>query len=207
MHWPLLTNHKLEINECHVLVIRFPEKISNKTAAKQKRMVLIESILKDYTQIPFLIETTGTGKPYLDSAEVHFNISHSQDILVLAISHFPVGIDIEFIKKKDYQRFSSYFWGSDVISVYPKYTKSLAFFQAWTQTEAWVKYHGDTIFNHHSYIPNKLLSRDPITLENCKMVSFMPCVNALVSLCYNKRIETIKLKQLHSSTDIHVNTE
>lgn len=204
MHWPLLTNHKLEANECHVLVIRFPEKISHKIDAKQARMILIESILKDYTQTPFHIETTGAGKPYLDTAEVHFNISHSQDILVLAISHFPVGIDFEFIKKKDYQRFSSYFWESDVISVYPKYMQALAFFQAWTQTEAWVKYHGDTIFNHHGFTPHRLLSRDPITLTSCKIVSFMPYVHSVASLCYDKRIDTIKLKQLHSNSDIYV---
>lgn len=196
MYWPSSTNHQLREEECHILLIHAPEPLCNKTTAKKQRRCLIEAILKDYTKQPFKIDTTGPGKPFLDTKEIQFNLSHSNNILVLAISHFAVGIDIEFMKKKDYQGFSKYFWGVDLITKYPQYAQRLAFFQAWTQTEAWVKYHGETIFNHLDFTPTKLLSRDSLALSSCQMVSFMPCVNAVASLCYDQRIETITLKQL-----------
>lgn len=203
MYLPLLTNHELATSECHLLVVHCPFSLSNKTDAKQKRQELIKTILLKYTKLPFKIETTGPGKPYLDTAEIHFNISHSRNILLIAISHFPIGIDFEFIKKKDYPHFSQYFWGKDLISTYPQYNQPLAFFQAWTQTEAWVKCRGETIFNHAEFIPHNLLSRSPIIFKNYKIVSFMPLVNTIASLCYDKRIKDLKLKQLDWSNVVH----
>lgn len=35
------------------------------------------------------------GKPYLKDCELHFNVSHSGEYLVIAISEKPVGIDIQ----------------------------------------------------------------------------------------------------------------
>jgi hypothetical protein len=200
MHWPLPTSYRLKKNECHLLLIHHPQKLSNKADAKQQRQDLIHAILKKYTLLPFTIEITGSGKPYMNTAELHFNISHSQNILIMAISHYPVGVDFEFIRKKDYSRFSNYFWEKDLISPFPKYLQALAFFQAWTQTEAWVKFHGETIFTHSAFTPNHLLSREPFILGNCQMVSFMPMVNTLASMCYDKRIKSIKLKILNWST-------
>ncbi len=39
------------------------------------------------------------GKPYLKNSEVYFNISHSDDYVISAISHKEIGIDIEKIRK------------------------------------------------------------------------------------------------------------
>ena len=42
------------------------------------------------------IETTPGGKPYLPAVQLHFNLSHSRDMALVAISReAPVGIDLE----------------------------------------------------------------------------------------------------------------
>ncbi len=42
------------------------------------------------------IETTPEGKPYLPAGQLHFNLSHSRDVALVAISReAPVGIDLE----------------------------------------------------------------------------------------------------------------
>lgn len=39
------------------------------------------------------------GKPFLaDSSEIHFNISHSDNWVICAISDLPIGVDIELIR-------------------------------------------------------------------------------------------------------------
>ena len=38
------------------------------------------------------------GKPFAESLSIHFNISHSEDFVVCAVSDTPVGIDIEKIR-------------------------------------------------------------------------------------------------------------
>jgi phosphopantetheinyl transferase len=194
MYWPSFSNTELQKQECHIWVMALNEPISNKSQDKAGRQQLIKSILEKYTKQTFEIETTGPGKPYLNTKEIHFNVSHSKNILVLAISHFPVGIDVEFVKKKDFKRFSEYFWHKDITYNYHKSFQALVFFQAWTQTEAWVKYHGETIFTHQEFHPTQLLTREIITHTNCKMVSFMPMVNCIATLCCNPHINTIKLK-------------
>jgi 4'-phosphopantetheinyl transferase len=40
------------------------------------------------------------GKPYLKNSTMYFNISHSNDYVVLATSHREIGIDIENIERK-----------------------------------------------------------------------------------------------------------
>lgn len=37
------------------------------------------------------------GKPYLEGDQLHFNISHSENLLAIALSNAPVGVDVEKI--------------------------------------------------------------------------------------------------------------
>ena len=41
------------------------------------------------------------GKPFLPYHPIAFNVSHSQQLAMLAISAYPVGVDIEFMKQSD----------------------------------------------------------------------------------------------------------
>lgn len=50
----------------------------------------------DPAQIRFA--RTEKGKPYVLGVEVHFNLSHSGDFVVCAVSDRPVGIDVEQIR-------------------------------------------------------------------------------------------------------------
>jgi phosphopantetheinyl transferase len=59
----------------------------------------LRAILADYLDAPpdsLEIETNPQGKPYLRGDQLHFNLSHSRDIALVAISRrAPVGIDLE----------------------------------------------------------------------------------------------------------------
>lgn len=45
-------------------------------------------------------------KPRFDSEEVFFNLSHSHGVIMLGISHTPIGVDIEKIRDIDYKKFT-----------------------------------------------------------------------------------------------------
>ncbi len=90
----------------------------------------------------FEIKRGEHGKPYFDAADApHFSVSDSGQLWVCAVSDQEVGIDIEEVKKKEYEDLAKRFfteeeaefvrlWGTD------------GFFLVWTRKEAYVKYKG-----------------------------------------------------------------
>lgn len=63
---------------------------------------LLESLLQEYYEIsqPIRYGIEENGKPYLkDYQNIYFSISHSGSFVACAISKYPVGIDIEDIKR------------------------------------------------------------------------------------------------------------
>ena len=58
--------------------------------------ILADILKKDYKieQCPEILKDE-MGKPYLEGNPLHFNVSHSGEYLAIAISKYPVGIDIQ----------------------------------------------------------------------------------------------------------------
>lgn len=63
-----------------------------------KRLCLGAGILLDRTIGPCDISFGPQGKPYVDGAEIFFNLSHSGDMAVIAVSDREVGVDIQKLK-------------------------------------------------------------------------------------------------------------
>lgn len=87
------------------------------------------------------------GKPLLqDPAEstLHFNVSHSQQLAVVAVSHdFEVGIDLEADRDSlDYAGLAERICSPEEFTVFrnlPQAEQRAAFFRCWTRKEAFVK--------------------------------------------------------------------
>ena len=86
------------------------------------------------------------GKPYLvDFPEVHFNLSHSGERVMCAISPFEVGCDVEIIKG-DRGKLAERFFKSEE-SAWIKHFETLeaqseAFYRLWTLKECYMKVTG-----------------------------------------------------------------
>lgn len=64
------------------------------------RLVLSEKLHVNFSEI--LIEHDKNGKPfYFPPSNIHFNVSHSGDWSVCALSSLPVGVDIEMVQPID----------------------------------------------------------------------------------------------------------
>lgn len=91
------------------------------------------------------------GKPYLkEYPEIHFNMSHSGDWIVIAIGDVPVGIDVEQLQKpKECIRIAERYF-------HPKEYEDMCKLQEadlprtfgiyWTMKEAYLKYTGSGLF-------------------------------------------------------------
>jgi 4'-phosphopantetheinyl transferase len=95
-------------------------------------------------------------KPYLATCPwLSFNISHSGDFAVIAISRDKVGIDIEYMS--DDFNFSNLlpdiFEDAEILSIQNAVNQKHAFYTLWTRKEAFVKALGKGIDEDFKYIP------------------------------------------------------
>ena len=99
-----------------------------------------------------VFEQNENGRPFLiNSSNIDFNISHSNDYIILAISFdSKVGIDIEIISKKisilgiaeKYFSTQEYHW----LSSLPKDKLTYWFYKIWTYKESCLKLTGEDMF-------------------------------------------------------------
>lgn len=93
------------------------------------------------------------GKLYTDISGLYFNISHSQNLWVCGVSNQPVGVDVEFVRHRNYSKLmEKYFDQQEKIYVAKHGVES--FFDIWTFKEAYSKLLGESIFRNirHSAI-------------------------------------------------------
>jgi 4'-phosphopantetheinyl transferase len=83
------------------------------------------------------------GKPEIEHSQLEFNLSHSGDRAVYAISSkHPVGIDLEYIHPLPAADLVDRFFSATERSIFhslPVSQQQAAFFHAWTQKEAYLK--------------------------------------------------------------------
>ncbi len=78
------------------------------------------------------------GKPYLENAQ-NFSITHSGNIVAIAISKNIVGLDIELLKSTNIEDFLPYFSNAEKQFIYKSIDKIEAFYHIWTKKEAILK--------------------------------------------------------------------
>lgn len=84
------------------------------------------------------------GKPYLENSNLQFNLSHSNDRMLLAVAHdIEVGIDIENMKRElEINELAARFFSSsevNALSALPQAEQNSGFYRLWTRKEAYIK--------------------------------------------------------------------
>ena len=84
-----------------------------------------------------------SGKPYIESCPVHFNISHASGIVAVAVSKStPVGIDIEQLRQMRKGFAARYFNEAEQAVLRDANSPDEALIRLWTAKEAVGKQHG-----------------------------------------------------------------
>lgn len=153
----------------------------------KNRFIIYRSILKfilaAYTKLDvkdIYFNYQSNKKPYLASHPwLCFNISHSEDFAVIAISINPVGIDIEYISKDfDFsEMIQEVFNHPEILAISCALEQKNAFFNLWTRKEAFVKALGKGIDDDFKNIPcldgqHTINSNLLNTTKNWKVLSF-----------------------------------
>ena len=120
------------------------EKIGALTCVEDKKRSLGVGLLIEYAfrengiEYP-TISLSKKGKPTIE--EGYFNAAHSGDLAVLAVSSFPVGVDVERIRPVSPLVQEKFFTDRERAQVQTEQD----FFRLWTKKESYVKYLGEGI--------------------------------------------------------------
>ncbi len=118
---------------------------------------ILRTILGRYLDLPpdrLKFQYSPAGKPSLSPAlgtRLEFNLSHSQDLMLCAVSRSPVGVDLEQLRPlTDLEPLTQRFFAieeSRQICALPVAARSQAFLQYWTGKEAILKAAGTGLVN------------------------------------------------------------
>ncbi|HAY32774.1 MAG TPA: 4'-phosphopantetheinyl transferase superfamily protein [Ignavibacteria bacterium] len=112
---------------------------------------LLRNILSEYTNInpdEINFSCNESGKPYIENSEIQFNLSHSGDRCVIAVSLISeTGVDIEKVRDiEDLTKIAERYFSETEIFYLKKFQgNELAdnFFRIWTLKEAFIKATGE----------------------------------------------------------------
>lgn len=137
------------------------------------------------------IHTSEKGKPYLDEHHgIHFNVSHSGDIVACAVSRSDVGIDVEHHRKVNLRVAERFFSASEYqdLMALAEPERQEFFFILWTIKESYLKAIGSGLtknLNSFSVIRTGdqfMLTGDPST-SGFSVKSYKLPDNSFLSVC------------------------
>lgn len=106
---------------------------------------LLAAYLDENTEA-IILNSTKDGKPFLVKKvhqHIHFNISHSGNLIIIGFSRAPIGVDVEMMSKQvEIKRISQNYFSLDerkAIDRVSKEKKEIMFFDIWTKKEAVIK--------------------------------------------------------------------
>ena len=136
---------------------------------------------------------TSFNKPYLESNDINFNISHSGELVVCALTKIvDIGIDIEKIESIKISDFKSQMTNNEWMLISESKDTKLSFFDYWTQKEAVIKAHGNGLS-----IPLKSFeiknNKTTIDSENFFLKKIFVKDDYSCSLALKKSLDTIEI--------------
>lgn len=135
------------------------------------RLILAPLLNLDASKITF--NTTKYGKLYLphdiNTQSIQFNLSHSHEIIVYALTlHTLIGVDVEYPKHNiDYDGIAKRFFSSNEckqLKALLENEKQMAFYNAWTRKEAYIKAIGEGLSHPLDTFDVTLLPHEPARL-------------------------------------------
>lgn len=181
------------------------------TNAKRQSLgagILIEHIKKT-ENINGGIIVNKNNKPAFENGEIEFNISHSKNYVVAAVSKYPIGIDTEDIKRKtEFSMAERRIVNTQFAPKEQEYILNSSsekrmlwkFFRVWTIKEAYLKMEGTGIVRPLYTFEVDFDEECPKILsdEECKITEFKIGTGNIVSVCHNKKDNEYTMEEIYT---------
>ncbi len=162
------------------------DKIRNELSRKQSIIgELLLSKLINYNNIDYYINEN--GKPYLINNKKYFNISHSNDYIVVIISDYEIGIDIEKIRNTNIKNINMFATEKEKEYILSdKKNIEYRLFQIYTLKESYFKMLG-TNLNNILEVEFSINKNNIVCSENNVVCGFINDIDGYI-ISYTKKI-------------------
>lgn len=107
------------------------------TEKRQKEFTLgrflVNFVLKNHYKMDDFEIIVENKKPRLETSEIHFSLSHSNDIVAVVFDYAEVGFDVEFMKERNFEKLFHFY------KLNPEKRDKNTFYDFWTKYEAKIK--------------------------------------------------------------------
>ena len=125
-------------NNFLVQVNKYKEENQRKRSFFSWYLLYLKFLERKINAFNLKVEFNENGKPLIEG--INFNISHSHNLVAVAISSHEVGIDLELVEEKDNEKIAKKIMNEEE---YQKYLKNKEYFyKVWTKKEAYLKRKG-----------------------------------------------------------------
>jgi len=121
------------------------------TGKMKRRFLVSRAFRRRVLGLSAEIMADKNGRPYVNGNSVFFSMSHTGDLLVIAVDDCPVGVDAELMKERDFAKLSAWFFGEPI-------SGREDFYRRWTRFEAGLKLAGLPLFSKAAPEPGYLHS-------------------------------------------------
>ncbi|MDR2830970.1 MAG: 4'-phosphopantetheinyl transferase superfamily protein [Methanobrevibacter sp.] len=155
--------------------------------------IVLKYILSKLGIDNYTISIDDSGKPYIyNIPNLHFNISHSDQFVLVGVSNENIGVDIEKIQDLDYNGISKHFFH---LLEHEKIVNSKnpikTFFKIWTLKESYAKMKGTGITDLKSFLvdieKNRIEDMKEDKTEDVKLKSWELNSEYYISTCSKKK--------------------
>ena len=147
------------------------EKVDKLKFVNDKKLSILSEILLKKALIELNVDSNieltynKYQKPYLKNNDIYFNISHSGEYVICAISKDEVGCDIEYIKNIDMKIANKFFNENEYNTILNSNNQLDTFYRIWTLKESFMKNLG-LGFNIELNSFEIVLSNNPTVKQN-----------------------------------------
>lgn len=143
------------------------------------------------------------GKPYIhrENANFYFNLSHTDDWVLLGISDRPIGVDIERVREQLPRHLFRILSKEECafLDALAEKEKKNAFFRIWTMKESFVKYKGSRIFDGPAQI-SMIADGNYIKQKEAAFLRTYEFQNYMISICLEEEKEDAVLEEFAIKT-------
>jgi len=164
--------NSLDDNKINLVKDKFPKRyefaIKQNSIANTKRLLLGAYLLISYLNIEEKdIKVNQYGKPYVNN-NYFFNLSKSNELVVLAISENEVGVDVECVTNKDVSAIINNLLIEE--KEYLENNKEYNFYKIWTAKESFMKLIGSGLsYSFRKFSTIGLIKNNEDIIDNKKV--------------------------------------